>query len=168
MKKIMKYLCAAALISGGFYTMRLMRRHREDSEKRCYNKLNRLEDYRYLLAMWTANLVEHIYIADYLQKNGIANIAIYGTDIEADILDKELEHSSVSVACFMEADSNKRSYRNKDVLDAETVQNSKEIDAIVVTPIFAFASIKETLAAVSDKKILSLADIVFRVKKEEA
>ncbi len=168
MKKILKYVCIAAIFICELYLMILMRKHREDSEKRCYNKLNKLEDYRHLLALWTDNLIERRQIAADLSKNGIHNIAIYGTDIEADLLDKELDNTSVQVTCFMEANSKKLSYRNKDVLDAQAVQNIKEIDAIIVTPVFAFDSIKEYIETVSDKKVLSLMDVVFHLKKEGA
>lgn len=100
-------------------------------------------------------------IINYIEKKGYKTIAVYGLgDVGKKVL-SELEESSVKILYCIEngtgnCDSKYSVIRECDELSA--------VDAVIVTPIFYFDQIAKSLQQKGLKNIISIEDIIYRVK----
>lgn len=109
---------------------------------------------------WVRIKQENKSIAEYLEKEGYQEIAVYGINYAGETLIRELEGSAVSVKYGID--------RNADNICAEIEVMTPEkelpkVDAVIVTAITAFDEIEEKLSMQMDCPILSLEDILYGI-----
>lgn len=96
---------------------------------------------------WLKNKNNNILIEKYLLSKNINNIAIYGIGELGKRLYEELKSSKINVLCFIDRNANNDDMNdyNINVINLNEVKNIEKIDAIIITPMYAFESIKKSL-----------------------
>lgn len=113
-----------------------------------------------LMNQWVKVKQERKSIADYLISNGYNTVSIYGMSYAGETLFDELRETNVKVIYSID--------QNADNICSEVKILSLNdelpaVDAIIVTPVFYFNSIKENLQKKSSADILSLEDILYDI-----
>lgn len=109
-------------------------------------KNNRILDYYDISSQWlNIKYKEKRAFSSFFEKNGYHTIAIYGMGDFGQYLYEELKDSSITVAYAI--DKNAPAIPTKDsVLPIKRITEiTDEVDAIIVTPTFAFDAIKRDL-----------------------
>lgn len=123
----------------------------EDSEKR-------FRGYYELLVRWMDFNHHNQSLERYLLKQGMNRIAIYGMGELGVQLLLELKDSSVEIAYAVDQNA-------EDVVEGIPVYKPddilEEVDAMIVTPIYAFDGIKDTMKTKVSCCIISLEDVVY-------
>lgn len=110
-----------------------------------------------LMNQWVKIKQENKSIAEYLEKNGYRQIAIYGMSYAGETLMGELAGSNINVKYGIDKNAD-RIYQDIDVLTPD--DDLPEVDAVIVTAITFFDEIKENLNQKLDCDILSMEDIL--------
>ena len=97
-------------------------------------------------------------LAQYFEKRGYKNIAIYGMSYLGESLVKELQDSDVKVQYGIDKNA-ENIYSSMEVMNLSG--DLPKVDAIVVSAVFFFDEIVEELAGMVDCPIISLEDIVY-------
>lgn len=124
----------------------------------------RLNLYYTVLSQWLNNNLEGKKIAEYLMKEKKKTIAIYGAGKLGELLYRELADSDIVVKCFIDKDASSLCYGLDEisVKPIEKLHDEEGIDAIIVTPVFAYDEIEENIHRIlSGIKVMSLEDVVF-------
>lgn len=121
------------------------------------DKVIKFKRYYYTLNQLLIIKQEGKFLLEYFIKNGYKNIAIYGMGEMGNRLINELKNTEINVKYGI--DKNAGSTAELDVYELE--DNLENVDAIVVTAIFAFEEIEKELSQVIDCPIISLEDIIF-------
>lgn len=99
-------------------------------------------------------------LAEYLEKKGYKNIAVYGMSYAGKTLVNELKNSKIQVIYGI--DKNKDfGYSETDVVSLD--DELKEADAVIVTAITFFDEIEEKLSKRMDCPVISLEDILYKI-----
>lgn len=99
-------------------------------------------------------------IADYLEKQGYKEIAIYGMNYVGETLLSELKDSNIKVMYGI--DRNAANIRSD--IDIKTPDSELPmVDAIIVTAITFFEEIEEKLYSKIDCPVLSMEDILYEI-----
>lgn len=99
-------------------------------------------------------------VAEYLEKRGYKKIAIYGMSYAGETLVDELKGTDIQVVYGL--DKNAASIYS-DVVILTMDDSLVEVDAVVVTAIFFFDEIMQSLAQKLDCPIISLEDILYEI-----
>lgn len=123
----------------------------EDSEKR-------FRGYYDLLVRWMDFNHRNQSLERYLLQEGMNRIAIYGMGELGVQLLLELKNSSIEIAYAVDQNAEDTVegtlvYKPEDTLE--------EVDAVIVTPIYAFDAIKDTMKTKVSCRIISLEDVVY-------
>ena len=122
-------------------------------------KVDKFKSYYNMLNQWLMLKQEGKSLEKYFVDNEIKTIAIYGMGEMGNRLYDELKDST-AVEIKYAVDQNAAStYSEIDVIDKE--DDYEEVDAIIVTAIFAFDEIEEEISAKVDYPVISLEDVVF-------
>ncbi len=113
-----------------------------------------------MMNQWVKVKQENKSIADYLEKNGYKEIAIYGMNYVGETLLNELAGSGVKVKYAIDRNAD-NIYTDVDIVAPE--ESMEKVDAVIVTPITFFDEIEEMLSATTDCPILSMEDILYEV-----
>lgn len=98
-------------------------------------------------------------IASYFERNNYKNIAIYGMGEFGLLLCNELENEDINVVFTMDSERI-LPYNNIPMISIEQLKDMDDVDAIVVTPVFAFNKIKTQLEKNVKYPIISLEEVV--------
>lgn len=110
-----------------------------------------------LMTQWVAIKQEGKNIADYLEAKRYCNVAIYGMSYAGERLLAELKEGKIHVKYGI--DKNPESIHvNIPMLSADS--ELEPVDAVIVTPIYYFQEIRESLETKLNCPILSLEDIL--------
>ena len=156
-KGLLSVLSTLAGVAAGVYTAG------KAMKKKLDYKANMSDKHLALFLMmneWVRIKQENKSIAEYLEKEGYKEIAVYGINYAGETLVRELEGSAVSVKYGID--------RNADNICAEIEVITPErelpkVDAVIVTAITFFDEIEEQLSVQIDCPILSLEDILYEV-----
>lgn len=113
-----------------------------------------------MMNQWVKVKQENKSIADYLEKNGYKEIAIYGMNYVGETLLNELAGSSVKVKYAIDRNAD-NIYTDVDIVAPDV--SMEKVDAVIVTPITFFDEIEEMLSEKTDCPILSMEDILYEV-----
>lgn len=113
-----------------------------------------------MMNQWVKVKQENKSIADYLEKNGYREIAIYGMNYVGETLLNELAGSGVKVKYAIDRNA-ENIYTDVDIVVPDV--SIEKVDAIIVTPITFFDEIEEMLLEKTDCPILSMEDILYEV-----
>ena len=122
------------------------------------SKLRRADDYYHVLVQWMRNKYNGNRLSNYFIKHGYSKVAIYGMGEIGDLLYEELLAEGFKVEYSIDQIGGShikelRGYTLKDELP--------EVDAIVITPIFAMDSICNSLQNKTNAKLVSLKEIIY-------
>lgn len=124
------------------------------------NKADKFRSYYNVLNQWLILKLKGVCLEQYFLSKGMHNIAIYGMgELGCRLLD-ELKGSEVEVKYAIDKNA-ASTYAEIKLLDIE--DSFEAVDAIVVTAIFAYEEIEDTLKDRVDFPIISLEDIIFEL-----
>lgn len=130
----------------------------QHTSEKCQNVMElKYEMYFYLLDTWMYLREKNISLDRYLLEYGYKNVALYGLGTFARHLIKELSESEVQISYIID--------RNRDVqcpgmIVKSISQDLPEVDAVIVTVIYEFDSIWQTMRELVNCPVLSLAEII--------
>lgn len=123
-------------------------------------KVYKFKSYYNMLNQWLILKQEGKSLAKYFSDNDYKTIAIYGMGEMGNRLYDELKDTQIEVKYAVDKNA-ASTYSELEVVDPE--EDLETVDAIIVTAIFAFDEIEETLEEEVDFPIISLEDIVYEV-----
>jgi len=126
----------------------------------------RYRDYYDVANQWLRNKNENRNIVDYFINNEYHTIAIYGMGELGNRLYEELKETDIKVAYFIDKNAEEIYYGLDDipVVGLEDIEKQDKVDAIVITPIYDFDSIEESLSEYDiDADIVSLEDVIYEM-----
>lgn len=115
-----------------------------------------------MMNQWVKVKQENKSIADYLEKNGYKEIAIYGMNYVGETLMAELANSNIKVKYGIDKNAD-MIYSDIDVVTPDDALDS--VDAVIVTAITFFDEIEEALFEKMDCPILSMEDILNEINE---
>ncbi len=100
-----------------------------------------------LLDKWLEKRIAGKWIGDYLKKQKINTVAVYGLGAVAERLLEELDKSGIAVTYIVERrrDLQGGQYDGIPVLSANLIRKYKDVQMIIVTPFHAIDKIKENI-----------------------
>lgn len=113
-----------------------------------------------MMNQWVRVKQEGKNLSTYFTDNGYKKIAIYGMSYAGETLLEELWNTEIEVSYGIDKNV-KGIYSEIDVVSPD--EELKEVDAIVVTPIFFMDEIQDMLSKKIDCPIISLEDILYEV-----
>lgn len=111
-----------------------------------------------LMNQWVKVKQEGKSPADYFEKNGYKEIAVYGMSYAGETLVNELKNTDIKVVYGIDKNADAL-YSEVDIVLME--DDLKRVDAVVVTAITFFDEIKKQLSVKMDCPIISLEDILY-------
>lgn len=113
--------------------------------------------YFYTLDKWMKLNRKHYLLSEYLLKRGYRNIAIYGMGVMGKQLIADLQGSEIQIIYAIDQKYSNCSYQ----FPIKTTGDKLEkVDAVIVTPSYEFARIKESLGYKVLCPIISLSQLV--------
>ncbi len=140
--------CISTLVSLGLYRERI-RKHRKN--------LTKFNDFEKMLLRWIEIRQLGKSISPYFTDHGLYKIAIYGMRAIGECVENEMKSSGVSVEFGIDRNHNDM-YSDIKVYSPDDFP--KNVDVVVVTPIYAFDEIKGSLRSRFDGNIISLSEVV--------
>lgn len=113
-----------------------------------------------MMNQWVNVKQENKSVAEYLEKNGYTEIAVYGMNYVGETLMRELENSNVKIKYGIDKNA-ENIYMDVDLLTPD--DDLPTVDAIIVTAITFFEDIEQSLSGKVDCPILSMEDILYEV-----
>lgn len=159
MRKSMKVLAAGIVTAVGVLGIRKARK-KTAIQKKSNERVNQYYD---LLLNWIDGLHGNRSIAKYLKAHGYQKVAIYGNGTMGFLLYEELKKSDVIVEYFIDKNAKEVPLNIDDIqtISMEEIGSQRMVDAIIVTPIHVYDSIKSDLEKEDiDIPILSLDTVV--------
>ena len=122
-----------------------------------------------LIKQWLYNKINGKEIVDYCKRKEIQELAIYGIGWIGEMLyDDIVNNSSIRVRYIIDknADSLYYGIENMDVLKVDELKKAPRVDAIFVTPLFCFESVKRELREIinAETRIISIEDMIYEVE----
>lgn len=130
------------------------------SQKKPEVKSDKFKIYYNTLNQWIKVKNQGKNLGEYLIENNYKRIAIYGMGELGNRLCEELKQSDVEIVYGIDQ-SAQFAYSDLTVYSLE--DELPEVDAVVVTAVFAFDEIRESIEGKVNGEIISLEDIVFEV-----
>lgn len=127
--------------------------------------LKRLKDGYNTLNRWIKNDSNHKYVEKFLLENNYKKIALYGLTDIAKRLCENLLGSQIRVSYGIDRNGIDKNLDDFPGMNQIVLPNAEmqEIDAIIVTVPHLYDGIKNSLRDLTDKPILNIEDIVFKV-----
>ncbi len=129
------------------------------------DEINRLKGYFEMTSRWVKNLQDDVSVVDYLKEKNIQTIAIYGMGNLGELLEKEIIGSDITIQYAIDKNAEIYKYASKDflIIEPEDITKQEKVDAIIVTPVFAYNKICENLEKYNlSIPIISLDNIIFK------
>lgn len=123
-------------------------------------KVDKFKSYYNMLNQWLILKQEGKTLEKYFTDNGYKTIAIYGMGEMGNRLYDELKGTGIEVKYAIDKDA-AGIYSDLDVVDVE--DEFEEVDAVIVSAIFAFDEIEKILSEKLNCPIVSLEDVVYDV-----
>ena len=124
---------------------------------------NKMWRYYRLLNRWMNHVENGVKLEEYFTENQVGEIAIYGAgDMAAHLINELKDSEKVSILYVIESKEPIKNFHGIEVVGIDDIWI--RVDAIVVTPIMEFRSIKRTIAKKiknNDVSVISLEELVF-------
>lgn len=163
MKRIVHFmLIIAAFVGGGVAAAKLVKKDSGEEDLYWRERADKFKTYYGVTTEWIQTLQSDCSIADYFENSGYNRVVIYGKGILGDLLLEEInKRKNIEVVCFADHQSDGTAqYDDIPVVNIEKLKDM-QFDVIVVTPVFAYAEVKQALLEVTEEhKIVSLQDVV--------
>ena len=112
-----------------------------------------------LMNEWVKVKQMNLSISDILMKNGYRRIGIYGMSYVGQRLVDELENKAVEVKYCIDKNTTGSTYKSKKITNIDGID--KDVDCIVVTPVFYFDEIAKEIRDKVSVKVVSLEEIIY-------
>lgn len=122
---------------------------------------DKFSDYYQLLSHWLESKNSGKSTVDYFEEKRYKHIAIYGMGDLANRLMEDLENSDIIVEYGIDRDACNAPARINEVYSPE--DELPLVDAVVVTPFYAFDSVKNNLKSKTDCPVISLEEVVWSI-----
>ncbi|MBN1044495.1 MULTISPECIES: hypothetical protein [unclassified Clostridium] len=140
-----------------------------------YNSVNLLDTlntrnkmYYDLLFRWIKNKNKNRNICDWLIKNGISRIGIYGAGNLGELLFSEIINcTNIKISYVIDKNNFNNNLKKIPIIKFEQITDFEKVDCIIVTPIYAYEEIKVNLEAIGIEKVICLDEIIFELNIEE-
>lgn len=156
--KILAGITTITAIAGTLY-------YAKKAINKSYNLVSRYRDYYDVTNQWLKNINQSKKTSNYFEENGYESIAIYGLGELGSRLYEELKESKINIKYFVDKEADNMYFGSEDVeLVAIEDLNDDNIDAVVVTPVYAYNQIEKQLqnnGVTCD--IISLEDVVYEL-----
>lgn len=123
-------------------------------------KVDKFKSYYNMLNQWLILKQEGKSLEKYFLDNGYKTIAVYGMGEMGNRLYDELKGSSVEIKYAIDKNA-ASTFSELEVVDPE--DDFAEVDAVIVSAIFAFDEVEELLQKKVDCPVISLEDVVYEV-----
>lgn len=123
-------------------------------------KVDKFKSYYNLLLQWLEIKQEGKNLVSYFEENNYKKIAIYGMGELGNRLYEELKGTEIEVKYAIDKNA-ENTYSELDVYTID--EQLEEVDAVVVSAIFAFDEIEKELSDKVDCPIISLEDVVYEI-----
>ncbi len=133
----------------------------EENNQRLKRRVDKFVDYFNILNQWLYIKNNKKSILEFFNNNNINKIAIYGMGELGNRLYEELRDTNIEIKYAIES-KKIRLHVNLDVYLVS--ENLSGVDAIIVTPTFAFDEIKQELIKKVDCQIISLSKVIFSIR----
>lgn len=147
---------AAGAVAGVVTTGKLAGKQIEEKVE----KVDKFKNYYNMLNQWLMLRQQGKTLEKYFLDNGYKEIAIYGMGEMGNRLYDELKATSVTVKYAIDKNA-EGTYSELDIRDVE--DDFEDVDAIVVSAVFAFDEIEEELSKKVAYPIISLEDVVYEI-----
>lgn len=155
MRKITVALLSAMTGAAATYgVLQLCKSTQRDNMGKAY----KFKSYYNMLNLWLAAKNSGKNLEEYFAENGYRTVALYGMGEMGVRLEEELRNSAIEIKYGI--DKNGKSPFDTMPVYSMNDENLPEVDAIVVTAVFAFEEIKRQLEEKVQCPVLSLADVV--------
>lgn len=144
LKELYGYIKENELLLGAFFNK---------CEKRILKCINKFEEYAELEKKWREINENNMCFKSYFAEYNIEKIAIYGCGVIGIKLFEELKKQKIEVEYFIDKDAG---YYGKGINVYKPTDELNRVDAIIVTPIFAYDAIYNIMIKKNVGKILSL------------
>lgn len=156
---MLQVLAGCAIVVLSFFIGRFVQKDKNDEKLEKQRKLAEKHlDMFLLMNRWVQNKTADKEIADYLLKNEIRTVAIYGMNYIGETLYTELKNTPIEVRYAIDRNA-ETMYAECDMLGPDN--ELPFVDAVIVTPLTGYDAIKEMLKKRIDCKIISIEDIVY-------
>ncbi len=156
-KKFMKPCLVSIFIIGISY---ILKNYITDIVNNYENERNRYMCYYYTVREWLLNKQKGKSIQEYLEKNNIHTIAIYGMGTLGEILYCDLKNTNIKIAYIIDkiAENN---YHEIPIINLENIKNYSIVDAVIITPICDYIDIVQKMEQYDIKTLkLSLEQLI--------
>lgn len=123
-------------------------------------KVDKFKSYYDVLNQWLILKQENKSLEKYFVNNNLKTIAIYGMGEMGNRLYEELKNTSINIKYAIDKEAGSV-YSDLNVLDLE--DKLDQVDAIIVTAIFAFNKIEQDISKVVNYKVISLEEVVYEI-----
>lgn len=126
----------------------------------------RYKSYYSITNQWILNKNESKDIAKYFHERDIKSIAIYGMGTIGELFFQDIKQTDINIEYFVDrnADSIYYGLDNISVVGLDSITTQKEVDAIIITPIFDYEDIiKELRNKNINFRTISLEDIIYEI-----
>lgn len=154
MKKVI--IASISLLTGATLAGSLMKKPIKYNEQKAF----KFKAYYNMLNQWLSFKQNGKGLESYFIKKGYEEIAIYGMGEVGNRLYDELKATRIKVQYVIDKNA-ENTYSELDVYNLE--DDLPNVDAIIVSPVFAFNEIKEQLSKKVDFPIINLEDVVYCV-----
>lgn len=134
-------------------------KHQQDVNKKNISMMDKYQRYYKTFYRWLVLKNDNSSIEKFFLKNNIKSVAVYGMGEFAYAFIKEMEHSGVSLKYGIDQNAG-AIQMDIPVVTMEEIE--EDVDAIIVTVIDRFDSIKENLQKYTDLQIISLEQVIFQ------
>lgn len=149
------------VLAGAGSMLLLLQKINKNMQKENDQRILKFKSYYSMLNQWLGVKQNNGNLATYFNENGYKNIAIYGMGEMGNRLYDELKDTSVNVAYGIDKNPGE-CYSDLEIF--EISGNLPDVDAIIVTAVFAYEDIKKDIEAIVKCPIISLEDIVYECR----
>lgn len=107
----------------------------------------RLTLYNQVLMDWLSGMIDHCSVSDRLNNRGIHSIAIYGMGSLGMLLYRDLIHSDIKIAYFVDQQAEESLFGSEQtrIIKSTEIREQEIVDAIIITPVHAYEGISRNL-----------------------
>lgn len=136
-----------------------LRSEKSNSSKFEQAKKNQASNYD-ILTIWMSKQIKNVDVFRYFNNNKIGSIAIYGFGTIGMLLFDRLSRCPEVDIKYIIDQNIKINYKGTEIIPIEKIMQQEQVDAIIVTPHFAFNAIENDLKPHTDAKIISFLEIL--------
>lgn len=158
-KSFLGLLTGSMCIGSIFIGMSIQKRKQNNSN--IESKKDKFKDYYYMLDHWFCLNQNGESIESYFHNNNITKISIYGMGEMGQRLYHELKDSDIEIAYAVDQNADSLEIGSLEIINKDN--KFEKVDAMIVTPTFAYEQICSELSDKVSFPLISLEDIIYSI-----